>query len=331
MSKSILVTGGCGMIGSNLVKRLVKEGYDTYVVDNLWRGKVEYLNDENGEPAIDLNTHFYKKDLSIYEEAKEIVGKTDYIIHLADIVAGIDYIFKNQGEIFRINNLINSNVFTCCREAGKEKIKGIIYAGTVCSFPYTKQNSLNPDALVESDLFPALPESAYGWSKLIGQLEIDYLEKETNIPCCTLMLHNVYGTPTDFGEKAQVIPALMRKAINFPNEEYNVWGSGQQSRAFIHVSDIIEAFILALDKGWGHGYIQIGPDYCTTIKEIAEKIVNISNKDIQPFYDISKPEGDKARFADYSKAKNILGWSPKISLEESLLESYNWIKNEIEK
>lgn len=328
--KSILVTGGCGMIGSNLVKRLVKDGgWDVYVVDNLWRGKVEYLNDENGNPVIDLDTHFYKKDLAIYEEAAEVVGKTDYIVHLADIVAGIDYVFKNQGELFRINNLINSNLFDCCRKAGKEKIKGLIYVGTVCSFPLTRQNTLNPEPLREEELFPALPESAYGWSKLMGQLEIGYLEQETGIPCCTLMFHNVYGTPTDYGERSQVIPALMRKAINYPNEKMSVWGSGEQGRAFIHVNDIVEALVLALEKGWGQGYIQIGPSHCTSIKEIAEKIVEISGKDMVPEYDRTKPEGDKARCADYSKAKRVLGWEPTVSLEDGLKESYEWIEKQI--
>ncbi len=319
------------MIGSNLVKRLVKNGWDVYVADNLWRGKIEYLNDENGKPVIDINTHFFKKDLTIYKDTSEVIGVTDYIVHLADVVAGIDYVFKNQGELFRINNLINSNVFDCCRKAGKEKIKGLIYAGTVCSFPLTRQNILNPEPLREDELFPALPESAYGWSKLMGQLEIGYLEKETNIPCCTLMFHNVYGTPTDFGIRSQVIPALIRKAVNYPNEEFVVWGSGKQGRAFIHVNDVVNALVLALEKGWGHGYIQIGPPNCTSIKEIAEKIIEISNKKITPFYDVTKPEGDKARCADYSKAKTILGWEPIISLEDGLRESYKWISKQIKR
>lgn len=328
--KSILVTGGCGMIGSNFVKRLVKDGgWDVYVVDNLWRGKLEYLNDENGKPVIDLDTHFFQKDLANFEEAQEVIGKTDYIVHLADIVAGIDYVFSNQGEIFRINNLINSNLFECCRRAGKEQVKGLIYVGTVCSFPLTRQSTVDPEPLREEELFPALPESAYGWSKLMGQLEIGYLEKETGIPCCTLMFHNVYGTPTDYGVRSQVIPALIRKAVNYPSEEMAVWGSGEQGRAFIHVNDIVEALVRALDKGWGHGWIQIGPSKCTSIKEVAEKVVEISGKDINIFFDTSKPEGDKARCADYTKAKTVLGWEPTVSLEDGLRESYAWIEKQI--
>lgn len=329
MAKSVMVTGGAGMIGSNLVKRLIREGWDVYIADNLWRGKLEYLNDEYGKPVIDLATHFFKNDLSVYEQCEEIIGFTDYIVHLADIVAGIDYVFANQGELFRVNNQINSNLFAAVRKAGKGKIKGLMYVGTVCSFPLTRQNTYNPEPLREEELFPACPESAYGWSKLMGQLEIGYLEKETDIPCCTLMFHNVYGVPTDYDVRSQVIPALIRKAVNYPKEEFIVWGSGRQGRAFIHVNDIVEALILALDKGWGHGWIQIGPSHCTSIKEIAWKIIEISGKDIQPVFDTSEPEGDSARCADYTKAERILGWKPKVDLEEGLKESYEWIEKQI--
>ena len=330
MSK-ILVTGGCGMIGSNLVKRLVKEGHEVFVIDNLWRGKLEYLNDADGNPVIDLNTHFFNIDLSMGMECDRVVFNVEYVIHLADIVAGIDYVFNNQGDLFRLNNLINTHVFQSVRKAGKERIKGLIYVGTACSYPLTRQNSLDVVPLKEEELFPAMPESAYGWSKLMGQLEIGFLEKETGIPCCTLQFHNVYGSPCDFGERSQVIPALIRKAINYPKEPFNVWGSGKQGRAFIHVNDIVDALVLALEKGWGHGWIQIGPSVCTSIREIAEAIIRISGKDIEPFYDTSKPEGDKARSADYSKAKTILGWEPKVSLEDGLREQYEWVKAQMEK
>lgn len=330
MSK-ILVTGGCGMIGSNLVKRLVKEGHEVSVIDNLWRGKLEYLNDENGKPVIDLDNNFHNVDLSTGFGIDSIVFNTEYVIHLADIVAGIDYVFSNQGDLFRLNNLINTHLFHSVRKAGKERIKGLIYVGTACSYPLTRQNSLDVIPLKEEELFPALPESAYGWSKLMGQLEIGFLEKETGIPCCTLQFHNVYGSPCDYGERSQVIPALIRKAINFPEEEFNVWGSGKQGRAFIHVNDIVDALVLALEKGWGHGWIQIGPSECTSIREIAEAVVKISGKDIVPFYDTTKPEGDKARSADWSKAKEVLGWEPKVSLEDGLRQQYEWIKKDIEK
>ncbi|HLO59736.1 MAG TPA: NAD-dependent epimerase/dehydratase family protein [Bacteroidales bacterium] len=326
MSK-ILVTGGAGMIGSNLVKRLVKENHNVLIIDNLWRGKLDYLNDDNGKPCIDLNRNFFNIDLSQpIIDLKPFEG-TDYIYHLADVVAGISYVFNNQGSIFRQNVMINSNTIEMARQL---RVKGFIYAGTACSFPLELQNSFDYKLLKEDELFPANPESAYGWSKLMGLYEADFLEKESGIPVLTLIFHNVYGAPCDFGTaRSQVIPSLIRKAINYPSEDFIVWGSGRQGRAFLHIDDIINGLILGLEKGLGKGYIQIGPDYSTTIAELASQIVEISGKDIRIVFDTTKPEGDKARAANYSKATEVLGWKPRVSLKEGLTATYKWIEQRI--
>jgi len=326
--KKILVTGGAGMIGSTLVKRLVQLKYEVFVVDNLWRGKLEYLNDDLGNSVIPIDTHFFNYDLSVPNVCDSLVEQMDYVVHLADIVAGIDYVFSHQSSLFRQNILINSNTIDSVRKAG-QKIKGFIYVGTACSFPLTRQNTLNQAPLKESELYPAMPESAYGWSKLMGQYETELLEKDMGIPTCTLMFHNVYGSPCDFGERSQVVPALIRKAVNYPKEPFNVWGSGEQGRAFIHVDDVVDGLILALNKGLGKGTIQLGPGKCTSIKEVAEIIVKISGKDINIHFDTTKPEGDKARSADYSKAKEILGWEPKVKLEDGIRKQFEWMKRQI--
>lgn len=316
------------MIGSNLVHALKRSGDDVFVVDNLWRGKLEYLNDASGKPAIDLNSRFFNRDLSVPGSADDLVTMVDYVIHLADVVAGIDYVFNNQGALFRQNLLINSNVISSCRLA-YSSLKGFIYAGTACSFPETRQNSLEVVPLREEELYPAQPESAYGWSKLMGQYETELLGKETGIPVCNLMFHNAYGSPCDFGERSQVIPALIRKAIKYPDEPFVVWGSGEQGRAFLHVDDIVKGIQLALEKGLNKGVIQLGPSVCTPIRDIAEMVVQISGKDIQLVFDTSKPEGDKARSADYSKALNVLGWAPEVSFEDGLRKQYAWVKKEM--
>lgn len=316
------------MIGSNLVHALKRSGDDVFVVDNLWRGKLEYLNDASGKPAIDLNSRFFNRDLSVPGSADDLVTMVDYVIHLADVVAGIDYVLNNQGALFRQNLLINSNVISSCRLA-YSSLKGFIYAGTACSFPETRQNSLEVVPLREEELYPAQPESAYGWSKLMGQYETELLGKETGIPVCNLMFHNAYGSPCDFGERSQVIPALIRKAIKYPDEPFVVWGSGEQGRAFLHVDDIVKGIQLALEKGLNKGVIQLGPSVCTPIRDIAEMVVQISGKDIQLVFDTSKPEGDKARSADYSKALNVLGWAPEVSLEDGLRKQYAWVKKEM--
>lgn len=326
----VLVTGGAGMIGSNLVRKLVNNGYLVKVVDNLWRGKKEYLRNDNGDYVIDMDRDFYLRDLSVPDCCDDIIKETDYVVHFADIVGGIGYVFSNQGSLFRQNLLINTNTIASARK--NKSLKGFIYIGTACSFPENKQNQYTATELVESDLYPAMPESAYGWSKLMGQYETKLMEKETGIPTVSIMLHNVYGSPADYGiERSQVIPSLVRKAIRYPEEDYIIWGSGNQSRAFIHVNDVTEGILLALQKGLGQDEIQLGPSYATTIREVAELVVKISGKDIQVKFDLSKPEGDKARCANYSRAKNILGWEPKTTLEEGVKELYEWVSKMIHK
>jgi GDP-D-mannose 3',5'-epimerase len=322
--KRVLVTGGAGMIGSQLVKRLVSMDCEVSIVDNLWRGKLTNLLDGAGRFVVDLDCNFYNRDLTLPGALDDLVGKVDYVFHLADVVAGIGYVFKNEGFIFRQNLLINSNVVASVRLCNT--VKGFIYAGTACSFPAAKQTGVDALPLREEDQYPAAPESGYGWSKLMGEYEALLMERETGIPVAVVVLHNVYGAPCDFDAKtSQVIPALIQKAIRFPEEPFVVWGSGAQGRAFVHVTDVVDGLVSAMERGLGHGPIQLGPDTCTSIRQIAETIVRISGKPIEIYFDTTRPEGDKGRCANYEKAMTLLGWRPRTSLNDGLSETYKWI------
>jgi GDP-D-mannose 3', 5'-epimerase len=324
----VCITGGAGMIGSTLLKKLVALGNEVIVIDNLWRGKKENID---AVPNWDYNTSFFNIDLSDPSNENHIINaiqSCDVVIHLADIVAGIGYVFNNQYEIFKVNNQINSNLFNACAKSG---IKKIIYAGTACSFPKDLQMSLT-SVLKEEQLFPAEPESAYGWSKLMGTLELQYMAEKFDIDVTTLMLHNVYGPNCDLDPKrSQVIPSIIKKMMELnPGEELQVWGSGNQGRAFIHVDDIANAFILALNKADLPKIIQIGPSYCTSIKELVLTLKDkILKKDIAIFYDTTKPEGDLGRCADYSLANKTLGWEPLVNLENGLMTTTNWIEKQL--
>jgi GDP-D-mannose 3',5'-epimerase len=321
---SILVTGGAGMIGSNLAKRLVGMGHRVQVIDNLWRGRLSNLKDQQGNYIIDITRDFHKKDLREAGTFEDLFEGIDFVFHLADVVAGIEYVFKNQGDIFRENLLINSNVIAAVKH---HRPRRFIYVGTACSYPASMQQTTNGLLLREEDAYPAWPESAYGWSKLMGEYESLLLERESRIPVSVLRLHNVYGPPCDYDPiRGQVIPSLIRKAIHYPEEEFIVWGSGEQGRAFVHVDDVVDALVVTMQKGLGEGVIQIGPDICTSIREIAEMVVMISGKSIEIKYDPTKPEGDKSRAADYSKAHQILGWEPRVSLSDGLKRLYRWIE-----
>jgi GDP-D-mannose 3',5'-epimerase len=323
----VLVTGGAGMIGSNLVRRLRELGSDVTVVDNLCRGTLDNLRADDGTPVIDLEEDFHELDLAVPGVLDPLLPAVDFVYHLADVVAGIGYVFSNQGSIFRQNVLINSNVIASVRA---HPVRGFLYVGTACSFPAHLQSGVDAAPLREEDLYPASPESAYGWSKLMGQYEAELLEQETGIPVSVLILHNVYGTPTDYtAETGQVIPSLVRKAIRYPEEPFVVWGSGAQGRAFVHVDDVVDALVSAAERGLGQSAIQIGPGVCTSIRELAQLVVAISGKEIEIQYDLTAPEGDRGRCADFGKARSTLGWSPRVSLADGLGRLYEWMEPQV--
>lgn len=321
--KNILVTGGAGMIGSNLVSQLLKRGHNVTVIDNLWRGSQQNLIDTCKENYDKIN--FILADLSIMGDWYQYFNNVDIVYHLADIVAGIGYVFSNEGYLFRKNLQINSNV---SQVVATTNVKRYIYVGTACSFPKELQNDTNVIPLVEDQQFPASPESAYGWSKLMGELDANYLSQDHGIDSVILSLHNVYGYPCDFNtKKSQVIPSLVYRAITAENKKISVWGNGQQGRAFVHVRDVVDALLLSLERGHNVGTIQIGPSKCTQIREIAERIVKIVNPKIRIEYDLAKPTGDIGRSANFSKAKNVLGWEPKVELQEGITKLVNFIKS----
>lgn len=164
----------------------------------------------------------------------------------------------------------------------------------------------------------------------MGEMGCDLARKEKLLDIGILRFHNVYGPHCEMSpEKSQVIPSLIRKAIRYPDEEFVVWGSGKQRRAFVFVSDIVDALVSVATKGMNRGVIQIGPDYSTSIKEIAERVCAISGKQIDIRFDTSKPEGDVDRAADWTRARTLLDWSPKTSIQEGLEQTYAWCERQI--
>ena len=123
----------------------------------------------------------------------------------------------------------------------------------------------------------------------MGEYECELYSKSGLIDASILRLHNVYGPNSDLSpEKSQVIPATIRKAIKYPDEDFIIWGNGEQSRAFMYVTDIVDALILSMEHGINKGPIQIGNDTKTTVNEIADKVIEISGKKIEKKYDLSK-------------------------------------------
>jgi GDP-D-mannose 3',5'-epimerase len=320
--KRILVTGGAGFIGSWLVEALVRLGADVSVVDNLWRGSIHNLESGSGEYWIPMDTHFFQSDICDYALINSAIKKTrpDFVYHLADIVAGIDFVFSNELFVYNANTLINTNTFKAVQE---NHIPGVVYVGTACSYPKSLQTKPGGRPLVEDQVYPADPESAYGWSKLMGEYEANLLAQNTSTEVGILRLQNVYGPRSILSRKrSQVIPSLIRKAILHPEEEFVVWGTGKQSRDFVFVGDVVDALLRIALLGMNKDVLQIGTAKETTVAELANLIIKTSGKDISVHFDSGKPEGDGGRCGDFSRARDILGWNVFTCLEDGIRQTY---------
>jgi len=326
----VLVTGGAGFVGSHLIPRL-RQAHPTAsikVVDNLWRGRLSNLLSEYGQQLVDFEEDLCVEDLTDPEVSLRLMRNVDLVYHLADVVAGIDFVFSNQPFVFRQNILVNSNVLAAARKQG---VRDFIYTGTACSFPKGLQSDYNLSRIPDDRAYPAEPESAYGWSKLMGEYELGLAQRPGEFNVGILRFHNLYGPRSNYGPNvSQVLPSLIRKAIAYPAEPFLVWGGGQQYRDFLYIDDAVEALLAMWRFGMNAGPVQVGTGEPTTIRQAAE-LVSTLTKELMgktlppPVFDTSKPEGDRGRVADLERARTILRWRAKTGVRDGTWTTFKWV------
>lgn len=328
----VLVTGGCGFVGGFLVPKLKRRfgGGTLKVVDNLWRGKLENLVGPDG-PAVDLRRDVLVGDLTDPLVAARATRNADAVFHLADIVAGIDYVFGNQHSLFLQNMRINMNVIEHAQANG---VSDFVYVGTACSFPAHLQGSYAPVAIPENLTYPANPESSYGWSKLMGEYELELARAPGTFNVGIVRFHNLYGPRIAYDpERSQALPSLIRKAIRAGDPAHSeplvIWGSGRQYRDFLHVEDATDAVLATFERGMNRGAIQVGTGAATTLAQAGAVVAGLAKellgKDVAFAVDPSKPEGDRGRVAELTRARSILGWEAKIRFQDGMREMFEWI------
>jgi len=318
---STVVTGGAGFIGCHLVKRLLDEGRDVLVVDNFSRGSLDNLRDVGAEKV-----KWVKADLRDYGQALAVIEGAETVYHLAAVVGSVEYLHGSEMAELRTlqdNLVIDANVFRACLQ---HKVRRIVYASSVSVYPIDMQQKLDV-ILSEEDLRYYNPEGGYGWAKLLGEIQLSWMK---NVDVGIARIFTAYGPCEPLDETAHAVPALIRKAIRYPEEDFVVWGSGEQTRSFMYVSDCVEALVRLEEEASSPPLIvNVGSDKPTPIRVLAEKIVEISGKSIEVKYDPSKPVGPLSRTADITKARRVLGWSPKVSLEEGLRKTYAWAEKKL--
>jgi UDP-glucose 4-epimerase len=290
MSK-ILCTGGAGFVGSHLVDRLVKDGHDVTVVDNLSTGSLDNLEFEK--------VSFINVDISKRVSfPKSVAYKSfDYIYHLAAQI-NLRESLKDPVVDAKTNIMGSLNVI----ELAKKKKAKLIFASTGGAI-YSPHASLPWTEFAEAD-----PQSPYGLAKLTVE---KYL-KISDIPYCILRLSNVFGPRQNSKSEAGVISIFINKALE--GSPLTIFGDGQQSRDFIYVSDVVEAFVLAQTKA---GMLNVSSGEETTVLEIVELIKNEMGRELQVVHQDAIVGELRTSWLD-NMALRSHGWNKQVSLKDGI-------------
>lgn len=317
--RNVLVTGGASFIGSHLVDRLCVLGARVTVVDNLTSGRIQNLG--NSVSRI----KFVNIDLE-YTHLREIVSAfkgNEVVFHLAAAHGGRGYIDSHPADISS-NFSIDHHTFEASYLANVEKV---VVASSACVYPPRLQNDYGSRYLLkeeDSDLSelgqPLSADLEYGWAKLMMEMQLNAFIKQYGIKGAALRFVTAYGEREN---ESHAIIALIHKAHERMNP-FAIWGNGEQSRDFTYVSDIVDGTILAAEKVSDGTPINLGTGRRFKLNEVVAVIHEIMNFHPKIQYDRTKPTGVVSRALSIKRAKELLGWEPKISLREGLSRTIDW-------
>lgn len=317
-NKKVLVTGGAGFIGSYLSELLVHAGAHVTIADSLSRGtqsRIEGISDQ---------VRLERTDLFQYENCLKVCGGQEIVLNLAAKVTGIEYNRFHMADMFEANMKLQMNVLHAAHEAG---VRRFLQISTACIYPH---DAKVPTPESEGDRgSPEPTNEGYGWAKRMGEKLAEYYSREKGIEVLIARPFNAYG-PRDHFDAAtsHVIPALMKRILD-GEDPVLIWGSGNQSRVFIHAKDVARGMMLIAEKAPPALPINIGHDREVTIKELFRRICTVVGKSPKPKFDTTKPDGYPRRAADTTRLCEITGFVPSISLEEGLREMYeHFTKNQ---
>lgn len=288
-----VVTGGAGFIGSHLVKYLLNENYEITIIDNLCTGKLENLS--GFEDKID----FHNLDILEFNKLRKIVKDSDGIFHKAALTS-VQESYLQKEKYHSVNVDGTENIFKLAKEF---KIK-VIYASSSSVYGNTTSIPIKED-------FSRNPINPYGITKLKDEILAEHYSN-SGVEIIGLRLFNVYGIGQT-GDYAGVITKF-NESIQ-AGKPPTIFGDGSHVRDFISVEDVAKANLLAMQSDFNNGFVNIGTGITTSIAELANLMIKLSNKTLKPIF-TDLPEGDlKASQADVNLAKKLIGWEYETSLE----------------
>ena len=317
MTKSALVCGAGGFIGGHLVNRLKQDGY--------WVRGVDLKAHEHARTQAD---DFTIGDLRNKDLVDHIVDRQfDEVYQLAADMGGAGYLFTgdNDANVMHNSALINLNVLDTCR---KRDIGRVFYSSSACVYPeYNQEDPDNPNC-AEDTVYPADPDSDYGWEKLFSERLYLAYNRNFDMECRVARYHNIFGPEgTWTGGKEKVPAALCRKvATALSGDSIEVWGDGLQTRSFLFVDDSIEATTRLLRSDF-EGPVNIGSSDMISINNFARLVIDVSGKELT-ITNVPGPQDVRGRTSDNRLILEKLNWAPQHALRDAITQTYAWILDE---
>ena len=313
----VLVTGAGGFIGHHLVTYLKQRGYWVRGVDLKYP---EYAPTDADE--------FLLLDLRRWENCLQATQGVDEVYALAADMGGMGYISTHHAEILHNNALINLHTLEAARQNG---IQRYLYTSSACIYPEYRQDRPDIAPLKEEDAYPAQPQDAYGWEKLVSERLCEYYAQDYGMETRIVRFHNIFGPlGTWDGGREKAPAALCRKIATAKltgNPEVEIWGDGEQTRSFCYIDDCVEGLYRIMQSDY-RAPLNLGQDRMVTINELADMIAEIAEITIVKKH-VPGPQGVRGRNSDNTRLREVLGWEPQISLEEGLARTYAWIEDQV--
>lgn len=313
--RKVLVTGAGGFIGHHLAKRLKQEGF--------WVRGVDIKQPEYEPTHAD---EFRLLDLRRWENCLEATDGVEDVYALAADMGGMGFISSHHAEILHNNSLINIHTLDAARENGAKRY---LYTSSACIYPEHLQTETDVKPLKESDAYPAQPQDAYGWEKLITERLCLHYREDYGIETRIVRFHNIYGPlGTWEGGREKAPAAMCRKVADVESGgTIEIWGDGEQTRSFCFIDDCVEGIRRIMDSNCTDP-LNLGSDEMVTINELASIIAKIAGKAIN-FKHIDGPMGVRGRNSDNDLCRSTLGWEPPTSLAKGLEPTYEWIAAQV--
>jgi nucleoside-diphosphate-sugar epimerase len=315
--KRALVTGAGGFIGHHLVQDLVMRGYWVRGVD---------LKRPEYEPTTAHD--FVVGDLRMWDVALAACDGVDEVYALAADMGGMGFISAHHAQILHNNSLINLHTLEAARQCG---VSRYLYTSSACVYPEYRQNETDIAPLREEEAYPAQPQDAYGWEKLMTERLCTHYREDYGLQTRIVRFHNIFGPLGSWtGGREKAPAALCRKIATAKltgNPDVEIWGDGEQTRSFCYIADCLEG----LRRLMASGYVQplnLGQDRMVTINQLADIIAGIAGIAINKVH-IPGPQGVRGRNSDNSRLRRVLDWEPAVSLEDGLAQTYAWIERHV--